>query len=117
MGDSTSCIDLIFIDQPNVVVDSGVYPSLHKKCHHQIVYGKLSVSSIAIPSYTCRVWYYDKADVGVIMKSTEMFHWQQHLERITCPNEQVKFLNEVLLSILISYRTWLKRLGHAKLPG
>ena len=28
-----------------------------------------------------------------------MFHWQQHLERIICPNDRVKFLNEVLLNI------------------
>ena len=33
---SSSCIDLIFTDQPNLVVDSGVRPSLHTNCHHQI---------------------------------------------------------------------------------
>ena len=27
-------IDLIFTDQPNLVVDSGVHPSLHTNCHH-----------------------------------------------------------------------------------
>ena len=39
MGDSKSSIDLIFTDQPNLVVDTGVHPSLHEQCHHQIVYG------------------------------------------------------------------------------
>ena len=67
MGDSKSCIDLIFTDQPNLIVDSGVYPSLHEQCHHQIVYGKLSVSNIALPSHTRIVWYYDKADIMAIM--------------------------------------------------
>ena len=33
---SSSCIDLIFTDQPFLVVDSGVHPSLHASCHHQI---------------------------------------------------------------------------------
>ena len=33
---SSTCIDLIFTDQPNLVVNSGVHPSLHKNCHHQI---------------------------------------------------------------------------------
>ena len=42
MGDSRSCIDLIFTDQPNLIIESGVDPSLHEQCH-QIVYGKLSV--------------------------------------------------------------------------
>ena len=49
MGDSKSCIDLIFTDQPNLIIESGVHPSLHEQCHHQIVYGKLSVSNIALP--------------------------------------------------------------------
>ena len=33
------------------------------------------------------------------MKSIGMFRWQEHFEKITCPNEQVKLLNEVLLNI------------------
>ena len=31
---SSSDIDLIFTNQPNLVTESGVYPSLHPKCHH-----------------------------------------------------------------------------------
>ena len=37
---STSCIDLIFKSQPNLITDSGVHPSLHPNCHHQIVFAK-----------------------------------------------------------------------------
>ena len=29
-----SCIDLIFTSQPNLVVDFGIYPSLHENGHH-----------------------------------------------------------------------------------
>ena len=36
LPNSSSCIDLIFTDQPNLVVDSGVHPSLHPNCHHHI---------------------------------------------------------------------------------
>ena len=46
MGDSKSCIDLIFTDQPNLIVESGIHPSLHEQCHHLIVYGKLSVRTL-----------------------------------------------------------------------
>ena len=35
---STSCIDLIFTDQPNYIIDCGTLPSLNKNCHHQIKY-------------------------------------------------------------------------------
>ena len=103
MGDSKSCIDLIFTDQPNLVIESGVHPSLHDHCHHQIVYGKLSVSNVALPPYTRRIWHYDKADFVSIMKSIEMLHWCEHLDKITCPNEQVKLLNEVLLNIYSNF--------------
>ena len=37
------------------------------------------------------------------MKSIEMFRWQQHLDNITCPDEQVKLLNEVLLNIYSNF--------------
>ena len=30
MGESKSCIDLIFSDQPNLIIESGVHPSLHE---------------------------------------------------------------------------------------
>ena len=72
MGDSKSCIDLIFTDQPNLFIESGVHTSLHEQCHHQIIYGKLSVSNISLPPYTRRIWHYDKADFVAIMKSIEM---------------------------------------------
>ena len=55
MRDSKSCIDLISVDQPNLVIDSGVNPSLHEQCHHQIVFGKLSVSNITLPKYTRKI--------------------------------------------------------------
>ena len=99
LGDSKSCIDLIFTDQPNLIIESGVHPSLHEQCHHQIIYGKLSVSNVALPPYTRKIWHYDKADFVSIRKSIEMFAWNEHLVNITCPNEQVKLLNEVLLNI------------------
>ena len=103
MGDSKSCIDLIFTDQPNLIIESGVHPSLHEQCHHQIVYGKLSVSNIALPPYTRKIWFYDKADFIAIRKSIEMFAWHEHLDSLTCPNEQVKLLNEVLLNIYSNF--------------
>ena len=39
----SSCIELIFTDQPNLAVNSGVHLSLHVKCHHQIIYCKFNL--------------------------------------------------------------------------
>ena len=38
---SASCIDLVFINQPNIVMDSGVHLTLQEKCYHQIIFSKL----------------------------------------------------------------------------
>ena len=35
LTDSSSCIDLLFTSQPNLVMESGVHSSLHQNCHHQ----------------------------------------------------------------------------------
>ena len=40
LEDASSCIDLIFTSQSNVVLDSGVHSSLHPNSHHQIVFAK-----------------------------------------------------------------------------
>ena len=37
------------------------------------------------------------------MKSIEMYNWREHLDKIICPNEQVKLLNKVLLNIYSNF--------------
>ena len=44
LSQTSSCTDLIFTDQPNLIVDSGVHPSLHSNCHHKIAYCKLNLN-------------------------------------------------------------------------
>ena len=41
LRNSSSCIDLIFTNQPNLATKSGAHPSLQPKCHHQILFAKL----------------------------------------------------------------------------
>ena len=41
---SSSCIDLIFTDQPNLIIDSGTHPSLHPNCHHKIIHCKIDIN-------------------------------------------------------------------------
>ena len=50
MNESRSCIDLIITDQPIILVDYGVHPSLYKTCHHEITYGKINLSVPSTPS-------------------------------------------------------------------
>ena len=41
---SSSCIDLIFTDQPNLSMNSGVHSSLYPNCHHQIVHSSFNLN-------------------------------------------------------------------------
>ena len=46
---SSSCIDLVFTDQPSLSVNSGVHASLHPNCHHQIVHTKFNLNISLFP--------------------------------------------------------------------
>ena len=43
LQNSPLCVDLIFTSQPNIVVELGVHPSLHRNCHHQIAFAKFNL--------------------------------------------------------------------------
>ena len=61
IGESKSCIDLIFTNQPNLFLETGVHPTLHEQCHHHIVFAKISSSNLAPPPYNRKFWNYDQA--------------------------------------------------------
>ena len=63
MEQPASYIDLIFTNQPNLVIDSGVYPSLHTNCNHQVVHCKLNLNIKFLLSYESFVWDYKKGDL------------------------------------------------------
>ena len=57
-----TCIDLIVCDQPNLVVDCGVRPSLDETCKHQITYCSFATKIPKISPSERLVWLYDKAN-------------------------------------------------------
>ena len=50
-GERSSCIDLIFASQPNLVVESGVQSSLHQNCHPQIVFTRFNLKVVFTSPY------------------------------------------------------------------
>ena len=46
---SSSCFDLFFTSRRNLVIESGVNPSLHPNCHLQIIYAEFNLQ-ICYPS-------------------------------------------------------------------
>ena len=67
---SSSCADMIFTDQPCLVVNSGMHPSPHANCHHQITYCKLNLMIEYPHPYQRLVWNFKKINITSIRKAT-----------------------------------------------
>ena len=102
MENSASCIDLILTNQPNLVIDSGVHPSLHTNCHHKIVYCKLNLNIKFPPPYERLVWHYNKADTEKVKKSIEQVHWENIIDRKN-PHQQVVIFNKTIINIFSNF--------------
>ena len=48
---SSSCIDLIFTDQPHLVTNCGTHASLHPNCDHHVTYYKQNLKITYPPPY------------------------------------------------------------------
>ena len=99
---SSSCIDLIFVNQPNLVVDSGIHPSLHLTCHHQIIFCKLNLKIENPPIYVCEVWDYGKAQTDLVNRTIDQFNWVNlFLDKNI--KEQVILFNRTILNIFHNF--------------
>jgi len=97
-----SCIDLVVTDQPNMLVDYGVHPSLDPHCEHQIVFGKINVSVPSPPPYKRTIWDYSKTNVSLIRTCVNDIDWQDLLYGLN-PGEMAVSFTENLLRILTLY--------------
>ena len=62
LPNSSSCIDLIFTSDLNMLRESGVHSSLHPNCHHQIVFTKFNLKIYYPPPYERLAWQYQKTN-------------------------------------------------------
>ena len=102
LNSSSFCIDLIFALQPNLVMESGIYSSLHSNCHHQIVFAKLNLSIFHPPPYERTVWYYERANDELIRRAMDQFDWLRTLSNINA-DEKVYFFTKTLLNIIQNF--------------
>ena len=83
-------------------MDSGVHPSLHSKCHHQVIYAKLNLQIEYPPPYIREVWDYGKAQVNLINKAIENFDWNELFSGQNIHN-QIKLFNTTILNIFRNF--------------
>ena len=60
LPNSASCIDLIFTTETNFVTNSRVLPSLFPRCHHQLVFAKVTFTTFFPPAYKRRIWDFQR---------------------------------------------------------
>ena len=102
LQNSASCIDLIFTNQPNIVIESGVHPSLHPNCHHQLIFSKANLKIFYPPPYKRLVWDYNKANINAINQSIDQFDWDTLFLGKEIEN-QISLFNTTLLNIFKNF--------------
>ena len=98
----SSCIELIFPNQPNFVIDSGAHPSLHPSCHHQIIFSKLNFKIEYPLLYERLVWDYKNADSQSINKAIKIFIWEELFQNKNI-HDQLKLFKETIINIVSNY--------------
>ena len=99
---SSSCIDLIFTSQPNLVMESVIHSLLHSSCHHQIVFAKFNLSIFYPPPHERTVWYYERANAELIRRAIDQFDWVRALSNVNV-DEKVYFFTKTLPNIIQNF--------------
>ena len=102
LENSSSCLDLIFTSQPNLVVELGVHQSLHPNCHHQIVFAQFNLMIFYPPSYSREVLHYREENTDLIRRAIRNFNCEKSFYN-TNINKKVSIFNETILNILSNY--------------
>jgi hypothetical protein len=110
-----SCIDHIFTTQPNLVLESGLIPSLYQTCHHQIIFAKIRFEYFRPPAYKREIWHFTNARTDLIRQSIDRFDWQGAFINIGM-NQQVHLFTETLLNIFRNFIPHDTRTCRAKDP-
>ena len=99
---SSSCIYLILTSQPNLVMESGIHPSLHSNGHHQIIFAKWNLFIFYPSSCERTVWHYERENTELIIRATDQFDWLRALSNVNV-DENVYFFTKTLLNIIQSF--------------
>ena len=95
---SSSCIDLIFTSSEDFVSESGVLPTLHSRCHHQLVYAKFNFKIPLPPAYKRRIWDFSRADPISINRALGDINWDVAFHGLDL-DSRVSFLTECVINV------------------
>ena len=102
LQNSATCIDLVFTNQPHLVMESGAHSSLSTTCHYEIVFAKLNLKAEYPPPYEHVFWDYSRADKASVNRAINAIDWDELFANKTVES-QISELNDLLLSIYSNY--------------
>ena len=85
-----------------MIIESGVHPSLHSNCYHQIIFAKFNLEIVYLPPYVREVWHYKDANTELIRRAINEFNWQRAFLN-TNVNEKVDIFNSTILNIFSNF--------------
>ena len=98
---SSSCVDIIFTSQLNLITDSGVHSSLHSSCHNQIVFEKFNLHIVYSPPYLRGIWHYRETNTRLIRRAIKDLIGKEHF-RTQRLMKKLKFVIELFLIFLVT---------------
>ena len=102
LENSSSCIELIFTTQLNIVLESGVHHSLHQNCHHQMIFAKFNLKVYYPPPYERTIFHYSQANADHIQQAINLFDWENAFLNNDV-DTQVSIFPNTILNILNDY--------------
>ena len=97
-----TCIDHIFTNQPETIIDTGVIPSPDPFCKHSIIYGKINLNVPSPPPYVRQMWEYNKAYINMIRSSFSSIDWTSIFNNLT-PDKMVETFNTNFFEIMNTF--------------
>ena len=85
-----------------MVVNGGVFPSIHQSCHHQIVFAKVNLKIFYPPPYTRRIWDNSKANHEAINNAIDNFDWEKVFSNVKV-HAQEKLFNQTSSNIFMNF--------------
>ena len=102
IANSSSFIDLIFISQPNLVIQSGVHSSLHPHCHHQIVFAKINLKIVIQHFMNVKFGTMKRRILTLFVDQFYQFPWDNRFSNIDV-NQKVNLFNQAIKNILCNF--------------
>ena len=102
LENSPSCINLVFTSQPNLVVDSGVLPSLHPNAIIKVFMQNLTWKFIFPQITNEKYGITDKGTTELTRTAVHEFNWQRAFSNLNI-HERVSFFNKTILNIALNF--------------